>query len=145
VDGFSLARAGRARGAGCPGRSDTAFAVRGKIPLGHAPWPSIGRSGNSSNLKRPVYSWRTTHRHPHKCWSPPASRWGFFLVRPLTEFGPKTDGTYVVKFSHGRRRVASDLNAEGRGGGDPAYRRGRSILVVEPTDHLPQAHFLPIV
>jgi len=25
------------------------------------------------------------------------------------------------------------------------YRRGRSILVVEPTDQLPQAHFLPIV
>ena len=57
----------------------------------------------------------------------------------------ETDGTYVVELSHGRRRGAGDLNAEGRGGGDPTYRRGRSILAVEPTDHLPQAHFLPIV
>src|SRR5262249_22984577 len=33
---------------------------------GHAPWAGIGRLRNSCNLKRPVYSWRTTHRHPHK-------------------------------------------------------------------------------
>jgi hypothetical protein len=69
--------------------------------------------------------------------SPRPRCWGFFLVRPLTG--------YVVELSHGRRRGAGDLNAEGRGGGNPTYRRGGSILVVEPTDHLPQAHFLPIV
>jgi hypothetical protein len=54
----------------------------GKIPLGHAPWPSIGRSRNSCNLKRPVYSWRTTHRHPHKCWSTTSRRTRLRRERP---------------------------------------------------------------
>jgi hypothetical protein len=33
--------------------------LAGKIPLGHAPWPSTARSRNSRNLKRPVYRSRT--------------------------------------------------------------------------------------
>jgi hypothetical protein len=40
---------------------------RGTVRLGHAPWPSIGRLRNSCNLKRPVYSWRTTRRHRTDC------------------------------------------------------------------------------
>src|SRR5215472_19297235 len=43
--------------------------LAGKIPPGRERWPSIARTTNSRNLRRPVGSSRTTHRRRHRCWS----------------------------------------------------------------------------
>ena len=65
ADNALLSRDIPARGGGRVGAAGERFGR--KIRLGHAPWPSIGRSRYSCNLKRPVYRWRTTRRQRTDC------------------------------------------------------------------------------
>jgi hypothetical protein len=65
ADNALLSRDIPARGGGRVGAAGERFGR--KIRLGHAPWPSIGRSRNSCNLKRPVHRWRTTRRQRTDC------------------------------------------------------------------------------